>query len=84
MTDQERQKGRRSRPETPTDQGRLTALRGRLEAVLNDPGTTARDLASVSREYRLLLVQLADVSPAAAGSALDEIATRRARRGAAS
>ncbi len=67
-----------------TDQERLEALRRRLEAVLADPATSARDLASVSREYRLLLVQLAEVSPAAAGSALDEIAARRVQRRGAS
>ena len=65
-----------------TDQERLEALRGRLEAVLADPETSARDLASVSREYRQTLTQLAEASPAAAGSALDEIAARRVRRGA--
>ena len=65
-----------------TDLERLVALRGRLEGVLNDPGTSPRDLAAVSREYRLLVVQLADISPPAAGSALDEISTRRAQRGA--
>ncbi len=66
-----------------TDLERLTALRGRLEAVLHDPETSARDLAAVSREYRQTLAQLAEVSPSAAGSALDEIAARRVlRRGA--
>lgn len=66
-----------------TDQERLEALRRRLEAVLHDPETSARDLAAVSREYRQTLAQLAEVSPSAAGSALDEIAARRVlRRGA--
>ena len=65
-----------------TDLERLTALRVRLEGVLNDAGTSPRDLAALSREYRLLVVQLADISPPASGSALDEIATRRVQRGA--
>jgi len=65
-----------------TDVERLTALRSRLEGVLNNPATSARDLAAVSREYRLLVAQLADIAEPAAGSALDEIATRRAQRGA--
>lgn len=70
-------------PDSPgTDLDRLEALRGRLEAVLADSGTSARDLAAVSREYRQTLVQLAELGPAAAGSALDEIAERRAQRGA--
>lgn len=82
MTDQERQKGRRSRTEAPTDQERLTALRSRLEGALNDPTTTPRDLAALSREYRQLLAQLASSALPVAGSALDEIAARRVRRGA--
>lgn len=65
-----------------TDVERLTALRSRLEGVLNDPDTSPRDLAAVSREYRLLIAQLADIADPAAGSPLDEIATRRAQRGA--
>lgn len=65
-----------------TDVERLTALRGRLEGVLNDPETAPRDLAAVSREYRLLVAQLADIADPAAGSALDEIWSRRVLRGA--
>jgi len=65
-----------------TDLDRLTALRARLEAVLADPTTSARDLASVSREYRQTLVQLGELAPADESSALDEIAARRAKRGA--
>ncbi len=72
-------------PITPqSDLERLTALRERLEAALADPGTSARDLAAVSREYRQTLVQLAEVSPSPAGSALDEIAARRVQRRGAS
>ncbi len=67
-----------------TDVERLTALRARLEAVMADPGTSARDLAAVSREYRQTLVQLAEVAPSPAGSALDEIAARRVQRRGAS
>ena len=65
-----------------TDLDRLTALRGRLEAVLADPTTSARDLASVSREYRQTLVQLGELAPSEATSPADEIAARRAKRGA--
>ncbi len=65
-----------------TDLARLTALRDRLEAVLADPTTSPRDLASVSREYRMVLAQLAERPPAHESSALDEIAARRAQRGA--
>ena len=65
-----------------TDLDRLTALRGRLEAVLADPTTSARDLASVSREYRQTLVQLGELAPSETTSPADEIAARRAKRGA--
>ena len=66
----------------PTDRSRLEALRGRLEAVLNDPDTAPRDLASVSREYRQTVAALANMSPLAGTSKLDEIAARRRHRGA--
>jgi len=88
MTEQERPRARKSRPGAPitkvapTDQERLVALRGRLEGALNDPTTTPRDLAALSREYRQLLAQLASSALPASGSALDEIAARRVRRGA--
>ena len=65
-----------------TDQARLEALRDRLEAVLADESTSPRDLAAVSREYRQLLARLADVAPSSSGSPADEIAARRAARGA--
>ena len=65
-----------------TDQERLTALRSRLEGALNDPETSPRDLAALSREYRQLVAHLADISLPASGSALDEIAARRVERGA--
>lgn len=65
-----------------SDRDRLEALRDRLQAVLDDPTTTPRDLATVSREYRLTLDALAEVTPAAGTSPLDEIAARRHQRGA--
>lgn len=65
-----------------TEKDRLEALRARLEAVVSDPDTTPRDLAAVSREYRLTIAKLAEMAPAQAGSALDEIARRRKKRGA--
>lgn len=68
--------------ETPTDQARLEALRERLEHVVHDPETSARDLAAVSREYRQLVATLAQMAPPAGSSKLDEIAERRRRRGA--
>jgi hypothetical protein len=62
------------------DRERLEALRSRLEGVVNDPDTSARDLASVSREYRQVLDALAVLAPADATSRLDEIAARRRKR----
>lgn len=64
------------------EKARLEALRGRLEAALNDPATTTRDLPSLSREYRMTIAKLSELAPAAPGSALDEIARRRKKRGA--
>ncbi len=64
------------------DRARLEALRTRLEQVVNDPETSARDLASVSREYRQTVAALASMAPVAAGTRLDEIAARRRNRGA--
>lgn len=82
-------RGRRNRTGTPIttggqsdDRARLEALRTRLEQVVNDPETSARDLASVSREYRQTVAALASMAPAAAGTRLDEIAARRRKRGA--
>lgn len=65
-----------------TDRARLEALRDRLEAVTADPSTTPRDLATVAREYRILVTKLAESAPRSASSALDEIAARRHARGA--
>jgi hypothetical protein len=64
------------------DRARLEALRDRLEAVIADPETSPRDLASVGREYRQTLAALAAATPAAGTSKLDEIAARRRKRGA--
>lgn len=64
------------------DRARLEALRDLLEAVVKDPETSARDLATVSREYRLTVAALAALGPAAGTSKLDEIAERRRKRGA--
>lgn len=65
-----------------SDRDRLEALRSRLEGVLDDPETSARDLAAVSREYRQVIDALAVLAPADASSRLDEIAARRRKRGA--
>ena len=71
-----------SRGEDRSDRARLEALRDLLGAVLTDSGTSARDLATVSREYRLTLAALAATPPVSGGSKLDEIAARRRSRGA--
>ena len=65
-----------------TDRARLEAVRARLETVLDDPETAARDLAAVSREYRQTLTALAQLAPLSGTSKLDEIAERRRKRGA--
>jgi hypothetical protein len=65
-----------------SDRARLEALRDRLEGVVNDPETSARDLATVSREYRQTVAALAASAPAPSASKLDEIAARRRKRGA--
>jgi hypothetical protein len=67
---------------TLTDHDRLEALRDLLAAVLADPAIAPRDLATVSREYRLTLEKLRDLKPSTGTSALDEIAARRSKRGA--
>lgn len=65
-----------------TDLERLTALRARLEAIVGDPDTPARDVAACSREYRQVLDAIAKVAPVSGTSKLDEIAARRRKRGA--
>ena len=67
---------------TPTHLTRLEALRDRLEGVLSNPETAPRDLATVSREYRLTLEKLRELKPSTGTSKLDEIAARRDKRGA--
>jgi hypothetical protein len=72
---------RRRRP--TTDQGRLEQLRDRLEAIVNSPETSPRDVIAASREYRIVVAALAQTAaPTAATSKLDEIAARRRRRAA--
>lgn len=65
-----------------SDRDRLEALRSRLEGVLDDPETSARDIAAVSREYRQVIDALAVLAPADTSSRLDEISARRRKRGA--
>jgi hypothetical protein len=71
-----------TRAKPRSDRARLEALRDRLERVLNDPKTPPRDLATVSREYRMTVATLAASAPAPGASKLDEIAARRRKRGA--
>lgn len=62
---------------------RLATLRDQLADVLAE-GIGARDFATVSREYRATLAELAALESAdmKAGDPVDEIAARRAARGA--
>lgn len=69
-----------TKPAETSDLARLQAARDRLEAVLHNPETSPRDLATVSREYRLLVEKIAAMAPASASSKLDEIAAKRAKR----
>lgn len=69
-----------TKPPAGSDLARLTAARDRLEAVLHDPNTSPRDLATVSREYRLLVEKIGALSPSSASSPLDEIAAKRSKR----
>lgn len=71
-----------SQADDHSDRARLEALRDLLEAALTDAETSARDLATVSREYRLTVAALAALAPAHGSSKLDEIAARRRKRGA--
>ena len=63
--------------------GRLEALRDSLQAVMDD-GVGARDFAALSREYRATMAELAtlEANVMKAGDPVDEIAARRAARGA--
>ena len=62
---------------------RLEALRDSLRAVMDD-GVGARDFAALSREYRATMAELAtlEATDAKVGDPVDEIAARRAARGA--
>ncbi|MCV7375229.1 hypothetical protein H5P33_21150 [Mycolicibacterium arabiense] len=68
----------------------MELLRTRLEAIVNDPKTTPRDVVAASREYRIVVAELAKTAPApkagapksGTASTLDEIAARRRKRGA--
>ncbi len=75
-------------PKTPkdgtiTDRQRLEAYRSRLEGALDDPETSPRDIAQLSRELRQLVETLAKLAPVDAVSRVDEIAARRRNRGSA-
>lgn len=74
-------------PENPKDaskddRSRLEALRAVLEGILDNPETSPRDIATVSREYRQCITALSALAPAAAGTKLDELRVRREQRGA--
>lgn len=69
----------RKSPET-SDLARLEALRARLQRVVDDPDTSPRDLAGVSREYRIVVEKIAAMTPTSGASKLDEIAAKRAKR----
>lgn len=62
---------------------RLEALRDSIESVLNE-GVGARELPALAREYRATMAELASIeaTDAKAGDPVDEIAARRAARGA--
>lgn len=57
---------------------RLLEARDRLAGVIADPDTSARDLAAVSREYRLVLAELAELgTPQKENDVVDQLASRR-------
>ena len=62
---------------------RLESLRDALELTLRGE-IGARDMAAVSREYRAVMAEIAtlEANKAKAGDPVDEIAARRAARGA--
>ena len=70
------------KPPSTDDRARLEALRGLLEATLNNPDTPAHVLPAVAREYRQTIAALASLAVPTAGTRLDEIAARRRKRGA--
>jgi len=63
------------------DVGRLTALRGRLEVALEECGS-ARDLPSLSREYRQLMAELRELHTSEEVDVVDQLAYRRGAKGA--
>lgn len=64
----------------PTRLERLMTLRSTQEAALESE-IPVRDFASLSREYRATLADIAELQPKAQeGDAVDEIAQRRAAR----
>ena len=64
---------------TDTHADRLNAVRERLEAAIADAG--ARDLAPLSREYRQLLAEIADLhTPNREADRVDQLARRRAAK----
>jgi hypothetical protein len=59
---------------------RLTTLRASIEATLAGD-VPVRDFAALSREYRAVLAEIAELAPPEQkGDAVDEIAQRRAAR----
>ena len=68
---------------TASRRQRLEALRDSLSDLIAD-GVGARDFAALSREYRATMAELASIeaTDAKAGDPVDEIAARRAARGA--
>ena len=74
---------KRPKDGTITDRQRLEAYRSRLEGALDDPETSPRDIAQLSRELRQLVETLAKLAPVDAVSRVDEIAARRRNRGSA-
>lgn len=66
-----------------TRRERLEELRDQLAEVLAE-GVGARDFAAVSREYRAVLaeIEVLESGELRAGDPVDEIASRRAARGA--
>lgn len=60
----------------------LKRLRDRLAAAIDDPNTTARDLAALSRQFTAVIAEIEDAEPhTPEGSVIDKINDRRARRG---
>jgi hypothetical protein len=66
--------------ETVSQRDRLEALRDRLERALTSEHLLPRDMASLSREYRGCLAELASLPNDMEVSVADEIAERRRAR----